>query len=226
MEQPATRPLPATLAQPPGRRGHLVVDPTHPAALGLLGEVLARLPGVERPVVQIIATSHHASASQVALELAIASARQFGTTLLVAPGECAKPDMSGARELSWRMTQMLGGSQDGVLPDAVIAGLYHCQLPESGFASGVPPIGLWQASPRNYRMIVIDAPCISANPRGLASAQSCSGCVLSVAAGATRQSSLLALQRQFSSAGVPILGTVLFDAKPIRLRLPWSRRAA
>ena len=173
-----------------------------------------------------MATAEHISAGQVALEFAIASARQFGKTLLVSAGDCARSDASGARELSWRMTQMLGGANDGVMPDAVISGLYHSQPPQAGFPGGQPPIASWQSAPRDFRMIVLDAPHIGANPKWLASAQGSSGSVLSVAAGPTRHNALLALQRQLNRPGVNILGTVLYDAPTIRLRLPWQRRAA
>ncbi len=198
------------------------LEPASPAALCLLGEMLARLAGVERPVVQFVAASDAGHAGQVARDFAAAAASRFGRTLLVSSNACAEREEAGVRGLSWLMTGTLGGEPDGITPDTYVAGLYYTSLALDRAGPLEVPLAAWLAGPQAFRMIVIDCPAIVADPRTLAVASLCHGSVLAVQAGLTNLRQLRTAARQLASAGAPPLGIVLHDAPRIG-RKPWRR---
>ena len=191
-----------------------MLQPASPAALRLLGEVLARLAGMERPVVQIVASSAGGNAGPVARDFAAAAATRFGRTLLVSSAPGDREDAS-LRGLSWLMTGTLGGEPDGITPDTSVPGLYYTSLALHQSGPLEVPLQSWLAGPQAFRMIVIECPAIAADPRTLAVSALCHGSVLAVGAGLTTLPELRAAARQLASAGVPLLGTVLHDAPRI-----------
>ena len=186
-----------------------------PAALLLLGEVLARLAGVERPVLQIVAACAAGDAGPVARDFAAAAATRFGRTLLVSSTPSGEPEQAGLRGLSWLMSGTLGGEPDGITPDTAVPGLYYTSLALHQPGPLDVPVASWLAGPQAFRMIVIESPAIAADPRTLAVSALCHGGVLSVSAGATTLAELRTATRQLASAGVALLGTVLQDAPRI-----------
>ena len=186
-----------------------------PASLALLGEVLARLTGTERPVVQFVAAAPDGQAGQVARDFAAAAATRFGRTLLVSSAACAAREEAGVRGLSWLMTGTLGGEPDGIVPDTYVAGLYYTSLALDRAGPLEVPVAAWLAGPQAFRMIVIDCPAVAADPRTLAVSPLCHGSVLAVQAGLTTLPQLRAASRQLASTGVPLLGTVLYEAPSI-----------
>ena len=192
-----------------------MLEPASPAALLLLGEVLARLAGTERPLVQIVAASANGDASAVARDFAAAAATRFGRTLLVSSSPPGEREESGIRGLSWLMSGTLGGEPDGITPDTSVPGLYYTSLALHHPGPLDVPLGAWLAGPQAFRMIVIECPAIAADPRTLAVSALCHGSVLAVGAGLTTLPELRAAARQLASAGVALLGTVLHDAPRI-----------
>ena len=191
-----------------------------PQAVALLGEVLARISGVEKPVLQILASSAGCTASQVAYDFSVASTCHFGRTLLVSAVGQQAEDLTGARALSRRMTEWLGGQASEITPDTFVAGLYHAPLPaEANPAKASQAILAWREWHQDFRMIVIDSPAIAYDPRGLAWAAGCTGCLLTVTAGLTRADEVRSCERQLRSAGLLVLGTVLHDAPAFGLGL-------
>ena len=214
--QPARQATAAASVRPPA-----FLEPASPAALLLLGEMLARLAGVERPVIQFVAASAAGGAGQVARDFAASAAARFGRTLLVSSDRSAAREEAGVRGLSWLMTGTLGGEPDGITPDTYVAGLYTSLALEHPGPLEVP-LAAWLAGPQAFRMIVIDCPAVAADPRTLAVSPLCHGVVLAVEAGRTTLPQLRAAARQLASAGAPLLGTVLHDAPRIGFN-PWGR---
>jgi len=200
---------------PPAPRQHINAQ-----AVSLLGEILARLHGLAKPVVQVVPAMAGQTPDQVAFDLAVAASAHLGRTLLVSAGLHESPDLSGARELAWRMTRLLGGVPDTIMPDALVACLYHAQP-----VGGAMPIPLWKNAAQDFQLILLDCPPIATHPQTLAAARGCDGAVLTVAAGVTRMDHLRAAQRQLASAQVPVLGTVLHDAMRMDIRPPWRKRS-
>ena len=197
-------------------------EPASPAALLLLGEVLARLAGIDRPIVHIVAASASGDAGPVARDFAVAAATRFGRTLLVSSGPCGDREQAGVRGLSWLMNGLLGGEPDGITPDTSIPGLYYASLLLNHPGPLVVPMENWLAGPQDFRMIVVESPAVAEDPRTLAVSALCHGSVLAVSAGQTTLPDLRASVRQLASAGVALLGTVLQDAP--RIGLPPLRR--
>ena len=165
---------PAPGASVPRRRMALP-DQASTAGLHLLGEVLARLNGIERPVVQIISASPRDGIGRVAQDLAAAAACRFGRTLLVSTSDVAAPDDPGARGLTWLMNGFSGGEPNGLAPDALVPGLYHTRLRADDPGILDLPVEAWLAGPQAFRMIVVESPAIAADPRALAVASRCHG---------------------------------------------------
>ena len=199
-----------------------VLEPASPAALLLLGEVLARLGNVERPVVQILAASTSGNATPVARDFAVAAATRFGRTLLVNASGSADQQDARTRGLSWLMSGTLGGEPDGISPDTSIPGLYYASLALHQPGPLEVPLEAWLAGPQAFRMVVVESAAIAADPRMLAVSSLCHGSVLAVGAGETTLVQLRGLARQLASAGVPVLGTLLHNAPRIVLK-PWRR---
>ncbi len=198
-------------------RPSVLPEPASPAALSLLGEMLARLAGVERPVVQFVAASAGGNTGQVARDFAAAAAARFGRTLLVSSAAGAERDEAGVRGLSWLLSGTLGGEPDGITPDTYVAGLYYAGLGLDRPGPLEVPLAAWLDGPQAFRMIVIDCPAIAADPRTLAVSALCHGSVLAVEAGLTTLPQLRAAARQLASAGTPLLGSVLHGAPRIGL---------
>ncbi len=187
------------------------------AGLRLLGEVLARLPGTERPVIQIVSASAGSGTGRVGHDLAAAAAASFGRTLLASPAGQDSADERAARGLSWLMTGLLGSEPDGIVPDAAVAGLYYAGLDMQQPGPVHAPVEAWLAGPQAFRMIVVESPAVAGDPRTLAVAAHCHGCILAVAAGASTQADVRAAARQLASTGTQLLGSVLHDAPVISM---------
>jgi hypothetical protein len=194
---------------------------TDPHGSALLAQVMARLPRVARPVVQVVAASPRCTTGRVAYALAAEAAAHLGVVLLVCDGGAVVNDASGARQMAARMTRLLGGQAGAVLPDGGVAGLYHTG---NESVRGAAPIEAWLEDERAFRMIVLDMPCFAASARSLATAMLCDGCLLTVAAGVTRPADVRATLRQVSGTSVPLLGTVLHEAPRIRVKRWFSGR--
>ncbi len=198
--------------------GDVVADPEGAA---LLAQVLARLPGIQRPIVQVVAASARCTTGRVAYALAAEAAAFLGSVLLVCDSDAVAADCTGARQMAARMTQLVGGQLSLVLPDGAVAGLYHTGHETS---AGGAPIQAWLGDARSFQMILVDTPSFATSPRSLATAMVCDGCLLTVAAGLTRPADLQAALRQISGTGVRILGTVLHGAPHISAKRWFAAR--
>ncbi len=196
-----------------------------PAALHLLAEVLARVSTVARPIVHVVAAGGQAKPAGMALDFAAAAATSYGRTLLVSSNGGAAAEAPGTRGLSWLMADFSGQPPDGLTPDTLVPGLYYASLNLARPGPPEPPVAEWLAAPQAFRMIIIESPSISADPRTLATVAHGHGVVLAVAAGQTTLAEIRTASRQLAAAGIVLLGTVLHGAPTIGFG-PRRRRAA
>ena len=197
-------------------------------AAGLLGHVLARLPGVAQPVVHVLPACAAGSASAVARVLAAAAAERFGRTLLVRAGnsEVQQPEPGG---LWWLAAELPGQGPDGfgsgpetIVPDASMEGLYHARLPLADRGGIAQKLAAWCRAEPAFRMVVVESPSATIDLAALDACLVCHGAVLAVAAGQTTLQDLRRAERQLQAAGARVLGTVLHD-RPV-IGLPGLRR--
>lgn len=187
-----------------------VTSTTGPACgVGLLGEVLARLPGVKKPMIQVIAGSPSGSAMTVARALAISAAQRYGRTLLVSPDEPGRHGGS-VRGLSWLMSELSTESADAKIPDSGVARLYHMRLRSEAVETA--QLQLWFAEPHDISLIVVCSQAIAVEPSTIALACGCHGSLLAVEAGRSRAEEISAQIQQLACASVRVLGSVLYNA--------------
>lgn len=198
-------------------------------ALALLSQLLARLHGIDVPVVQVIQASPRAHPSHIARSLAEASTATLGRTLLVslhAPGEQqAGVSAPAAAGLVVRRRRAKKGVSDApeIVPDSSLPGLYHagigCQSDEATRIDYVPP-GVWLGGVNlNFRLLIIDCGPLDLCPAAVEVASRCHGSVLGVAAGVTRLAEVQMVAAQVQLAGGRLLGSVLYDAPTA----PWPK---
>ena len=198
-------------------------------AAGLLGHVLARLPGVAQPIVHVLPACGSGSAASVAHVLAAAAAERFGRTLLVRAGsaEVQQPEPGGGlwwlpAELPGQAPEAHGNGPETIVPDAGTEGLYHTRTLLADRGGIAPKLAVWCRSEPAFRMLVVESPSATIDPAALDACLSCHGAVLAVAAGQTTLQDLRRAERQLEAAGARVLGTVLHD-RPI-IGLPGLRR--
>ena len=197
-------------------------------AAGLLGHVLARLPGVPQPVVHVLPACAAANAFSVARVLAGAAAERFGRTLLVRAGaaEVRQVEPGG---LWWLAAELPGHGPDAqdhgpetIVPDAGAEGLYHTRTRLADRGGIAAKLSAWCRTEPGFRMVVVESPSATIDPDALDACLACHGAVLAVAAGKTTLQDLRRTERQLDAAGARVLGTVLHD-RPI-IGLPGLRR--
>ena len=185
------------------------ISPRQAAGLGLLGEVLARLPGVEKPMIQVISGAPSGSAMPVARALAISAAQRFGRTLLISSEDSGSHDMP-ARGLSWLLSELSVESADTIIPDGSVAGLYHIRHRDD--LQGSAQLQGWFGEPHGISFIVVSSRAIAVEPRTIALASGCHGSILAVEAGRSRAEDVATQTQQLACAGVRVLGSVLYNA--------------
>ena len=197
-------------------------------AAGLLGHVLARLPGVAQPVVHVLPACPAGNAFSVARVLAAAAAERFGRTLLVRAGvaETRQAEPGGlwwlAAELPGYGPDAQGHGPEAIVPDAGTEGLYHTRTRLADRGGIAQKLAAWCRTEPGFRMVVVESPSATIDPEALDTCLACHGAVLAVAAGRTTLQDLRRTERQLEAAGARVLGTVLHD-RPI-IGLPGLRR--
>jgi hypothetical protein len=206
-----------------------------PAAVSLLSQVVARLHGLDVPVVQFIQVTAGVGQTRVARDFAEASLTRLGRTLIASlhEPETAKAGLvleSGSATVGRRRTRKPANDTPDIIPDATVQGLYHTRIGagcgETNQISQVPP-AVWLGEARlDFRLLVIDCGPLERNPAAVELASRCHGSILIVASGATRLPQIRAAAQQVQIAGGTLLGSVLFDTPPVpRLQLPgWGPR--
>jgi hypothetical protein len=172
---------------------------------------MARLPGVDRPVLQIMAASQGTPTWRAAQALGQAAACRFGRTLLVS---CRNEPLSGPSPsaLIQEPLRPRRGTGRGIIPDVVTEGLHHTHLACEPASALKQAIENWLAAPQHFRMLAIESLALCVDPCAVAMAARCHGTILAVQAGVTRLDEIRACVRQLSSAGALLIGTVLVEA--------------
>jgi hypothetical protein len=191
-------------------------------AISLLSHVLARLHGLDVPVVQFIQVSCDARAPSVARDFAEAALTKLGRTLIASLHEPEKPAASfpeggGMAAGRRRVRKPVNGSHD-IVPDGTVDGLYHARIGsvcgEPNKLSHVPP-AIWLGEARiEFRLLVIDCGPLERNPAAVELASRCHGSILTVEAGITQLSMVRSAAQQVQIAGGTLLGSVLYNAPP------------
>ncbi len=206
-----------------------------PEAVRLLSEIMARLHGVDMPVVQFIRACGQAATAEIAASFAQASAGCLGRTLLIRvhalePSGVSFSDAAAAVATIGRRRARKAADNLEIIPDSLISGLCHARI---GFAYGqaaspahVSPDIFLEGVSLDFRVIVIESDAPERCPMTLDLAVRCHGSVLVVAAGATGLPQTRRVMRQVQLAGGTLLGSVLHGAPPApRFRVPeWLKR--
>jgi hypothetical protein len=190
-------------------------------AVALLSQVLARLHGLDVPVVQFIQVSADATPAMVARHFAEASLTRLGRTLLASlrdPGIArpSQPDGSAGTATVRRRARKPANDAPDILPDAALHGLYHARIGlgcgESNQVSHVPP-AIWLGEARiDFRLLVLDCGPLERTPAAVELVSRCHGSILTVEAGATQLSAVRAAAQQVQIAGGTLLGSVMYNA--------------
>jgi hypothetical protein len=196
-------------------------------AVALLSRVMARLHGLDVPVVQFIQVSVDSKPAMVARDFAEASLSRLGRTLLASlyEPEIARPslpDASGGTAVGRRRARKPANDAPDIVPDAALHGLYHARIGlgcgETSQMSFVPP-AVWLGEARiEFRLLVIDCGPLERTPAAVELASRCHGSILTVEAGATQLSAVRAAAQQVQIAGGTLLGSVLYDAPDLPAR--------
>jgi len=196
-----------------------------PEAVGLLSQVIARLHGLDVPVVQFIQVTADPRQADVARDFAEASLTRLGRTLLASLHETetikagSPVEAGGGMVVGRRRNRKSAYDIPDIVPDATIQGLYHTRIGagcgETNQMSHVPP-AVWLGEARlDFRLLVIDCGPLERNPAAVELASRCHGSILVVAAGAARLPQIRAAAHQVQVAGGTLLGAVLHDAPPL-----------
>ncbi len=201
----------------------------------LLSEIMARLHGIDMPVVQFIRASGEAATAEIAARFAQASAGCLGRTLLIRlhasepPGVSSSDEIAAVATIPRRRARKAADNLE-IVPDSLIPGLCHARM---GFAYGqasspaqVSPDTFLEGVSLDFRVIVIESDAPERCPMTLDLALRCHGSVLVVAAGSTGLLQARRVMRQVQLVGGPLLGAVLHGAPSApRFRVPgWLRR--
>ncbi len=190
-------------------------------AVGLLSQVVARLHGLDVPVVQFIQVTADPRRASVARDFAKASLTRLGRTLLASLHETEilkaglPVETGGGMVVGRRRARKPANDTPDIVPDATIQGLYHTRIGagcgETNQMSHVPP-AVWLGEARlDFRLLVIDCGPLERNPAAVELTSRCHGSILVVAAGATRLPQIRAAAHQVQIAGGTLLGAVLYD---------------
>jgi len=209
-----------------------------PEAVALLSQVVARLHGLDMPVVQFIHVSADRGAASPARDFAEASLERLGRTLLASlhsphdPGQAAYGSDPTGTAIGRRRTRKPAIDVPEIVPDVGRQGLYHACIGagsiEAGQVSQVPP-AVWLGEARlDFRILVIDCGPLAANPAAVELVSRCHGSILVVTSGTTLLDEIRDAARQVLLAGGTLLGSVLHDASPAPRysKPPWLQRLA
>ena len=213
-------------------------QPIHPKpeAIALLAEIIARLHGVDMPVVQFINVSGDSSAAEATASFAQASAACLGRTLLVRLGQPESQERwrigtaPPVATLSRRRTRKAVTESTDIVPDSTTPGLWHayvrCGPSETSLAKFSSPGNWLDGVTLDFKLVVIESLSPEVCPVTLELATRCHGSVLLVTAGITSLSQSRIVMRQIQLAGGTLVGSVLYDAPPVpRLStIPWLYR--
>ncbi len=191
-------------------------------AVALLSKVLARLRGLDVPVVQFIQVSTDLRVSSVPRDFAEASLSRLGRTLLAS---LHSPDPRQLGAASGRLPVAIVGRRRArrtlkevpdVVPDVALQGLYHVRIgggvDELNQITQVPP-AIWLGEARlDFRLLVVDCGPLELNPAAVELASRCHGSILTIAAGVTDLARVRSVAQQVQLAGGKLLGSVLYDA--------------
>jgi len=189
-----------------------------PEAVALLSQVVARLHGIDVPVVQFIQVSGGLKPSNVPRYFAEACLSRLGRTLLAGLHN-PRPPQVGASSGNLRGTivgrrraRKLASDMPDIVPDVGVEGLYHVRIGAGpGEFSQVPP-AVWLGEARlEFKFLVIDCGPLDVNPAAVELASRCHGSILTVAAGITRLAQAQAVAQHVQVAGGTLLGSVLYD---------------
>ena len=188
----------------------------------LLSEIMARLHGVDMPVLQFIEVSEDGGAADVAASFALASAACVGRTLLVRlqPGESRdRLQISVADQQQTApgpRTRKAPEETFEIVPDSAVAGLCHAWVrydPTRSFRNRNNMADTWlDGVSLDFRLVVIESRSPERCPATLDLATRCHGSVLVVKAGQTSLSEARIVMRQVQIAGGTLIGSVLHEA--------------
>jgi hypothetical protein len=206
--------------------------------MSLLCEVMARLHGVNMPVIQFIHVTDTSGAAEIAIKFAKTSATYLGRTLLVRLS-ASQAQISKQRPVASDVTiagelaQQTIAEPFKIVPDSAVLGLSHASIgAQSETASQMSRIAAesWlDGIALDFRLIVIASDPPEHTPATLDLATRCHGSLLVVSAGRTGLSDIRTVTRQVRLAGGTLMGTVLYEAPAtpnLRIFPWWPRRAA
>ena len=207
-----------------------------PEAVLLLSEIMARLHGVDMPVVQFINVSGEAGAADITASFAQASAACVGRTLLVhlgQPGPREGTRLGVAHPVATiprRRARKAVPDSIEIMPDSVVPGLCRAYLggeQAGAYSKKSSSCETWlDGMTFDFKLIVIESGSPERAPAALDLATRSHGNVLIAAAGMTRLAQTRIVVRQIQLAGGTLMGSVLYDAPSIpRLSvIPWFLR--
>ena len=201
----------------------------------LLSEIMARLHGVDMPVVQFIRASGEAASTEIAASFAQASAGCLGRTLLIRlhtsepPGVSSSNDTAAVATIPRRRARKAADNLE-IVPDSLVPGLCHARIEfaygQTSSQTQASPDTFLEGASLDFRVIVIESDAPERCPMTLDLAVRCHGSVLVVAAGTTSLPQARGVMRQVQLAGGTLLGSVLHGAPPVpRFHIPgWLKR--
>jgi hypothetical protein len=200
-------------------------------AITLLSEIMARLHGLDMPVIQFIQISPEPDAAEVAVSFAQASATCLGRTLLARLGvselqyQPSAAVKGSVATVTRRRTRKVDPDTLDIVPDSAVAGLCHARLGsdygDASHATRALPESWLDNVALDFRLVVIGSDAPERCPAALDLATRCHGSILVTTAGKTSLPQSRGVIRQVQLAGGVILGSVLHNAPPPpRLRWP------
>ena len=191
-------------------------------AMMLLWEIMARLRGIEMPVLQFIDVSGDRGATDVAASFAHAAAHCVGRTLLVrfqsSQSRGVQQDSDAAIEsisLDHRPSKSVDDTFE-VVPDSAVPGLCHVYArydPMQALQMKREFAEIWlDGIALDFRLVIIESRSPERCPATLDLATRCHGSVLVLTAGESSLSQSRAVMRQVQLVGGTLLGAVLRDA--------------
>jgi hypothetical protein len=177
----------------------------------LLSQIMARLHGVKSPVIQFVPASHEPADCPVAYDFAIACAARLGRTLLLSASDPQAVAPSQGDDAAPSDVQGPAAESHKFLPDANGPRLFHAAHPAPDQAAA--EIARLRASPREFAALIAASPPPGYSPGTIALACHGNGTVVTVAAGKTPLTDVLATAQLLRTAGASVLGTVLYRCR-------------